>query len=309
MQNSSTTSPFFHSTTPDELKVILDKLRNERFWTGRFRTFLPGLLIPVCLLLWWIISTSGDQATLLPAPSKVIDVLFHPFTDQMASGSIAWSVLVSFIRIFLGFMIAVLVGVPLGLLMGSSEPARSLLSLITEMARPLSAIALLPLSIMIFKARTLTDLFGISQLKYQKHILNELQLGMIFILFWGGFFPILLGTIQGVRGVRKLYIEAARVLGARKRFIFRHILLPGALPDIFTGLRMAIARCWMVIIAAEMLPGTNSGIGYMIRYSYQMSRYDIMLACLVIVAIVGAFLSKGLEAIGEKSLILRSRER
>lgn len=227
----------------------------------------------------------------------------------MSSGSIAWSVFVSIVRISLGFTLAVLIGIPLGLLMGSSDLARNLMSLITEMARPLSAIALLPLSIMIFKAKTLTDLFGLTQLRYQRHILNELQLGMIFILTWGGFFPILLGTIQGVRGVRKLHVEVARVLGARKSFIFRQVLLPGAMPDIFTGLRLAISRCWMVIIAAEMLPGTNSGIGYLIRYSYQMSRYDIMLACLVIVALVGAFFSKGLESIGEKSLMLRSTER
>jgi NitT/TauT family transport system permease protein len=227
----------------------------------------------------------------------------------MSSGSIAWSVFVSIVRISAGFTLAILIGVPLGLLMGSSELARNLMSLITEMARPLSAIALLPLSIIIFKANTLTDLFGLTQLKYQRHILNELQLGMIFILTWGGFFPILLGTIHGVRGVRKLHVEAARVLGAGKSFVFRYILLPGAMPDIFTGLRLAISRCWMVIIAAEMLPGTNSGIGYLIRYSYQMSRYDIMLACLVIVAVIGAFLSKGLESIGEKSLMLRSAER
>ena len=86
-------------------------------------------------------------------------------------------------------------------------------------------------------------------------------------------------------------------------------MIPSALPDIFHGLRMGIGRCWMVIIAAEMLPGTNSGIGYLIRYSYQLSRYDIMLASIIIVAAIGALFSKGLEALGERSLVLRSRER
>jgi NitT/TauT family transport system permease protein len=275
----------------------------------RLARLLPGLVIPVLLIAWWTIATSGGRGGMFPSPGGVVAVLLHPFTDQMSSGSIAWSVFVSIVRISLGFSLAVLTGVPLGLLMGSSDLSRRLLSLATEMARPLSAIALLPLSIMIFRSRTLTDLLGPSSLKYHRHIMNELQLGMIFILTWGGFFPILLGTIQGVRGVRKLYIEAARVLGAGKVFVFRHILLPGALPDVFTGLRLAISRCWMVIIAAEMLPGTNSGMGYLIRYSYQLSRYDVMLACLVIVAVIGAILSKGLEAIGEKSLILRSTER
>lgn len=178
-----------------------------------------------------------------------------------------------------------------------------------EMARPLSAIALLPLSIIIFKARTFAQVLGLRHLMYQKNLLNEMQLGMIFILFWGGVFPVILGTMQGVRSVRKIHLEAAGILGAGRLFTFRNVIVPSALPDIFHGLRMGIGRCWMVIIAAEMLPGTNSGIGYLIRYSYQLSRYDIMLASIIIVACIGAVFSRGLEALGEKSLVLRSRER
>ncbi len=276
--------------------------------SGGWLSRLPGLILPLLLLLWWGFATGGRE-TLLPSPGEVFSVLIHPFTDLMATGSLSWNITVSFIRIMLGFSLAVLAGVPLGMLMGASRHVRSLLSIMVEMARPLSAIALLPLSIIIFKATTLSQFIGLGHLRYQRHMLNELQLGMIFILFWGGVFPIILGTMQGVRSVRRLHLEAAHVLGARRGFVFRHVMLPSALPDIFHGLRLGIGRCWMVIIAAEMLPGTNSGIGYLIRYSYQMSRYDIMLACLVVVAIVGAVLSKGLEALGERSLVLRSRER
>ncbi len=215
----------------------------------------------------------------------------------------------SLARVAVGFSLAALVGIPLGLVMGASAHARRLLSLMVEMARPLSAIALLPLSIIIFKARTFAQVLGLRHLMYQKNLLNEMQLGMIFILFWGGVFPIILGTMQGVRSVRKIHLEAAGILGAGRLFTFRSVIVPSALPDIFHGLRMGIGRCWMVIIAAEMLPGTNSGIGYLIRYSYQLSRYDIMLASIIIVACIGAAFSRGLEALGEKSLVLRSRER
>lgn len=276
---------------------------------GRWFSHLPGLILPALLLLWWTIATGGNSGTIFPSPGEVASVLSHPFTDLMVTGSLFWNVTVSFIRIMLGFCLACLVGIPLGMMMGASSHARRLLSITVEMARPLSAIALLPLSILIFRATTLSQFLGLGHLRYQRHILNELQLGMIFILFWGGVFPIILGTMQGVRSVRNLHLEAARVLGAGRGFVFRSVMLPSALPDIFHGLRLGIGRCWMVIIAAEMLPGTNSGIGYLIRYSYQMSRYDIMLACLVVVAVVGAILSKGLEALGEGSLVLRSRER
>lgn len=227
----------------------------------------------------------------------------------MSQGSIAWSAFVSFSRVLVGFSIAALAGIPVGLLMGASGCFRRSVSLMVEMARPLSAIALLPLSILVFKARTLAQVLGLEELAYRRHILNELQLGMVFILFWGGVFPIILGTMQGVRSVRKLHLEAARILGAGKLLTFTRVIVPSALPDIFHGLRMGIGRCWMVIVAAEMLPGTNSGIGYMIRYSYQLSRYDVMLASIAVVALIGALFSRGLEALGERSLVLRSRER
>ncbi|MCK5064484.1 MAG: ABC transporter permease [Candidatus Fermentibacteraceae bacterium] len=279
------------------------------YWIGSLKNRLPGLVIPLLLLLWWTLNTGGGRDTLLPSPVEVFSILTHPFQDQISTGSLAWSMTVSLVRISLGFSLAALIGIPIGLMMGASRQVRKYLSLMIEMARPLSAIALLPLSIILFKSETLSQFLGLSHLRYQRHLFNEIQIGMIFILFWGGVFPIILGTIQGVRSVRKLHLEAAHVLGARRSFVFRHVMIPSALPDIFHGLKLGIGRCWMVIIAAEMLPGTNSGIGYLIRYSYQLSRYDIMLACLVIVAIIGAFFSKGLEALGEKSLVLRSRER
>lgn len=209
----------------------------------------------------------------------------------------------------MGFFVAVLIAIPLGFFMGSSRNARKYLSFAVEMARPLSPIALVPLSLILFRSRSFVELFNLSHLRYQNHILHEMQIGMVFILFWGAFFPVLLGTIQGVRGVRKIHLEAGRLLGAGRIFLFKHIVLPSALPDIFTGLRLGIGRSWMVIIAAEMLPGTNAGLGYLIRYSYEVLRIDVMVACLVIVAIFGAFFSKGLAALGEKSLVLRSRER
>ncbi len=246
---------------------------------------------------------------MFPAPGMVFRVLLHPFTDQLSTGSLAWSSLVSLTRVSMGFLLAVLFGVPIGLLMGAYGNARKLLSLTVEMARPLSAIALIPLSILIFKATTLAQLLGLHGVMYRRNLLNEVQLGMLFVLFWGGVFPIILGTMQGVRSVRKIHLEAARSLGAGGGFTFRHVMIPSALPDIYHGLRMGIGRCWMVIIAAEMLPGTNSGIGYLIRYSYQLSRYDIMLACIIMVAVIGALFAKGLESLGERSLILRSRER
>ncbi len=272
----------------------------------RVQSLLPGLVIPVLLVSLWFFFNSRS---ILPAPGAVFDVLLNPSADLLSCGSLFWNTGVSLIRVLLGLSIAIMLGTPIGFLMGASNRFRHFTSLITELARPLSPIALLPLSIIIFKDTSFTEVLGLNHLKYSRNILNELQIGMIFILAWGGIFPVILETMHGVRGVRKVYIEAARVLGAGRMFIFKHVLFPASLPDIFAGYRMAVGRCWMVIIAAEMLPGTNSGIGYMLRYSYQLSRLDVMLACIFIIAVIGLVFSRGLELLGKKWLLLRARER
>ncbi len=275
-------------------------------WLRRVRNHLSGFILPALLILLWYVA--ADRMS-LPAPEKVAEVILNPGRDLLASGSLLWNTGISLIRVIMGFILSVAVGTPLGFMMGESERFRKLTSVITELARPLSPLALLPLSIILFKDTNLTEVFGLDQLKYSRNILNELQLGMIFILGWGGVFPVILETMHGVRSVRKVHIEAARVLGAGRIFTFRHVLLPAALPDIFTGYRMAVGRCWMVIIAAEMLPGTNSGAGYLLRYSYQLSRLDVMLACIFVIALIGLLFSRGLERAGERRLRLRAGER
>lgn len=270
------------------------------------RNVLPGLLLPFVIIVLWSIFAHN---TMLPEPFRVISVLTHPSEDLLSCGSLLWNTGVSLIRVLLGLFIAIVLGTPLGFMMGASQRFRRFTSVITELARPLSPIALLPLSIILFKDTSFTEILGLTHLRYSRHLFNELQVGMVFILAWGGIFPVILETMHGVRGVRKVYLEVAGVLGAGKFFTFRNVLLPASLPDIFAGYRMAIGRCWMVIIAAEMLPGTNSGIGYLLRYSYQLSRLDIMLACIFLIALIGLTFSRGLEFAGEKWLLLRTRER
>ena len=270
-------------------------------------SFLSGLILPVFVMLLWSLFTS--ETTLIPPPSTVFSIFLHPGRDVLSCGSILWNTSVSLIRVLIGLFVAVILGTPFGFLMGTCEKFDRFTRIITELARPLSPIALLPLSIILFKDTNFTEVLNLDHLKYGRHIFNELQVGMIFILAWGGIFPIILETKHGVRGIKKLHLEAAKVLGAGRFFTFKHILLPASLPDIFTGYRMAVGRCWMVIIAAEMLPGTNSGIGYLLRYSYQLSRLDIMIACILLIAVIGFVFSRGPELLGEKWLLLRAGER
>lgn len=271
--------------------------------------FAPeGLVIPALLVLLWYMATRGGN-TVLPPPETVLAVLSTPGRDIASSGSMLWNTFVSLARVVAGLLAGILIGTPVGFLMGAHRPSRRMLFLITEMARPLSPLALLPFAIIVFRDTTLTKLAGLSQLRYTRHLFNEIQLGMVFVLFWGAVFPIILDTMHGVRGIRKRHLEVAKVSGAGRWFTFAHVMVPASLPDIASGYRMAVGRCWMVIIAAEMLPGTNSGIGYLLRYSYQISRYDAMAACAVVIAVVGALFAKGLADMGEARLVLRAEER
>lgn len=123
---------------------------------------------------------------------------------------------------------------------------------------------------------------------------------MIFIIFWGGLFPILLNTIHGVSGVRDLWLETARMLGASRHKTFRKVVIPAAIPSIMTGLRIGLGISWMVIIAAEMLPGSDSGVGYLIMYSYELAEMQVLVASMIVIGIMGLILNQGLQFISDR---------
>jgi NitT/TauT family transport system permease protein len=120
---------------------------------------------------------------------------------------------------------------------------------------------------------------------------DQIQLGMIFVIFVGGFFPILTNTLDGVTGLRRSYVLLARTLGASRAQVFRHVYLPAAMPEILTGLRQGLGLCWFVIIAAEMMIGSDSGIGYLLMYAADNAAMDLVIAAMFIIGGVGALLN------------------
>jgi NitT/TauT family transport system permease protein len=190
--------------------------------------------------------------------------------------------------VLLGFSLAAVVGVTLGIVMGSILFVRQVLEPVVELLRPLCPIAWLPFAIVVFKLRTLPQLFGI---QYSRTIFDQVQLGMVFVIFVGGFFPVLTNTLDGVAGVRRNYLLLAQTLGASRRQIFVHVYVPAALPMILTGLRQGIGLSWFVIIAAEMMTGGDSGIGYLLMYASDNSAMDIVIAAMLIIGAIGALLA------------------
>ena len=265
------------------------KKQTSKLCSIEYSKIIGWVVVPTILLMVWQIAAQRlNQPWLLPAPIRITEQLFHPLRPHFASGSLWSNTTISLLRVLIGFAIASLAGVTLGVLTGSVRILRHIVEPTIELLRPLSAIAWLPFAIAVFKLNSLRHLFGISQ--YQP-ILDQIQLGMLFVIFIGGFFPILVNTIDSVTGIRNQYILLAQSLGASRRHIFMHVYLPAAMPQILTGLRLGLARCWMVIIAAEMMIGSDSGIGYLLMYAADNSAMDVTIACMVIIGTVGGLMN------------------
>jgi len=257
-----------------------EKLQNRN---ARNRPNLLGwVAVPVTLLLIWQLAAGYmNQPWIFPPVTRVFEQLAHPLRDHYASGSLLSNTLISLLRVLLGFLLA-------------AVTVRNAIEPIVEVLRPLCPIAWLPFAIAVFKLRTLPQLFG---LRYSHTIFDQVQLGMIFVIFIGGFFPVLTNTLDGVAGVRRNYLLLAKTLGAKRRQIFLHVYLPAAMPMILTGLRQGLGLCWFVIIAAEMMTGSDSGIGYLLMYASDNSAMDIVIAAMMIIGGIGALLSFTMRAI------------
>ncbi|MGB4043499.1 MAG: ABC transporter permease subunit, partial [Thermacetogeniaceae bacterium] len=146
-----------------------------------------------------------------------------------------------------------------------------------------------PLVMAWFGVASFATLFGVGE--GQLYIwLNNLKLSMVYIIFIGAFFPVVTSTIYGVRSVNKTLIDGTLVLGADSRQIFTKVLLPAAAPSIVNGMRTGLGVAWMCLVAAEMLPGSISGVGYLITHAYTVAQTDIVIAGMISIGAVGALL-------------------
>ena len=251
----------------------------------RYR-LLGWTLVPAALIAVWEVSARlVGEYYIFPPASQVAEELLHPFREHYAMGSLLRNTMVSLLRVAFGFAAAAAAAVPLGLAMGSTRRLRGLLEPLLELLRPLCPIAWLPFAIAVFRLYTVPQLFGVD---YSRTIFDQVQLGMVFILFWGAFFPILVNTLDGAAGVRRSYLLLARTLGAGRLQSFLKVRLPAAMPSVLTGLRQGIATCWFVIIAAEMVPGSDSGIGHLLMEAGDLSDMDVVVAAMVIIGGIGA---------------------
>lgn len=228
-----------------------------------YAVFLPVLL----LILWeWAADTGRINGNVIPPPSR----LAATFVQLVTSGKLAQGLLISFQRVLIGFLIASVVGIVLGFLMGLFIPVNKMLSSLVNILRPIPVIALIPIFIIIL---------GIG------------EPANISIIIIGALWPILLNTLAGVLSVDRKLLEVAYVYRISRRKIIFRIVLPSALYHILTGLRLGIGGAWVSVVAAEMI-GATSGIGYMIMFAKSLAQAANMYVLVLVIGVIGFLIDR-----------------
>ncbi len=243
--------------------------------TGKaWRSAGPAALASlVIFVVWAFLARLMQNATLLPSPIAVVQTLLA----LIASGAIFEHASTSLGRIFLSWTLAATIAIPLGIAMGRSDRMDRFVRPFVELLRPISPIAWIPLAIL---------WFGIG------------LAGKVFIIFIGSFFPVLLNTIAGVKGVPPILITAARTFGCTPVQLTTRVCVPAALPTIATGLRISFGTAWMTIISAEMV-AAKSGLGFMIIDGMEILRSDIVIVGMAVIGLLGFFFDTMFRGIEE----------
>ncbi len=255
--------------------AVLVILLSKRWPESVQQWVLPASVSVVGLAIWHVLCQLQNQP-IFPTPAEVLAGLVD-LTHAHESEKVArlWRYIVaSLFRVGVGFTAAALVGIPLGLMAGWSTRTFMAVNPIVQGLRPISPIAWIPVSIL---------WFGVG------------DGAPIFLIFLASFFPIVVGTTAAVQNISQVHVRSAQNFGLSGLELFRRVVFPAALPQIITGLRIALGVAWLVVVAAEMIAVT-SGLGYLINDARNMGmRYDLVVAGMVVIGIIGIILDLGIR--------------
>jgi len=226
-------------------------------------TLLSLATIALLLFVWWLITTMGWVKPLfVPSPQSIL-IKFISIWQDGFTGNPLWShILISTLRVFGAFLLACAIGIPLGLAMGMSPIIRGIFDPPIEFYRPIPPLAYLPLMII---------WFGIG------------ETSKVLLIFLSVFAPVALGARAGVRSAAIEQIHAAYSFGATRWQVLRHVILPAAMPEILTAMRIGIGFGWTTLVAAEMVAATQ-GIGYMVLSASQFLQTAVVMMGIIVIA-------------------------
>ncbi len=271
--------------------------------------YVSPIILPILFIIFWeIYSKQLDNAIILPSVYKVFNIITKPTENLLSIGSLIRNVMVSIVRVGLGYVTAAIIGIPLGIFVGYSRKIEDFLMPFLNLFRPIAPLAWVPLVLAWFGVASMATILNIKSGNLYI-MFNNIKISMIFVIFVGAFFPILTNSIYGVKSVSKTLVDSALTLGATKKDILIKILLPASLPSVVTGLRVGLGVAWMCLVSAEMLPGSLAGIGYLITHAYTVARTDIVIAGMIAISCVGGFFDWGFQKIESKFFKWQSMSR
>jgi len=243
------------------------------------RVMTSAIAIVIFLAIWQLLCMSPTAS--LPGPIVVVkdtwELIIDPFFDNGGTDvGLFWQILASLKRVAIGFTLSAIVGIIVGMILGSSRLIYDAIDPIFQVLRTVPPLAWLPISLAAFQ---------------------DSQPSAIFVIFITAIWPIIINTAVGVQQVPQDYKNVALVLQLSKWKYFTEILFPATIPYVFTGLRIGIGLSWLAIVAAEMLIG-GVGIGFFIWDAWNSSLISEIILALIYVGIVGFFLDRAVELIG-----------
>jgi NitT/TauT family transport system permease protein len=235
---------------------------------GKWERYFWPLLAASFFLAVWYLSVKWTASKIFPSPLDVERGL-----AELVSKGVLWRYMLdSLRRVASGYLTAVALGVPIGLLLGWYPAAGLVVNPSIQIMRPISPIAWIPVSII---------WFGIG------------DMAAIFLVFLASFFPIVVASMNGVRNVPSMYRRAGRNFGLSPAKLLARVVFPAALPQIIVGLRIALGVAWLVVVAAEMI-AVDSGLGYLVIDSRNSGkRYDLVIAAMILIGLIGLCLDMG----------------
>ena len=246
-------------------------------WPFGRQITLSAATVLVLLAIWWAVTAFGLIAPLfLPAPQQVFHQLLVIASPQGFMDATLWQHLAaSLTRIVIALLAAMLIGVPTGILMGLSKTARGILDPLIQLYRPVPPLAYLPLMVI---------WFGIG------------ETSKILLIYLAIFAPVVMSTLAGVKSAQQVRLRAAQSLGASRWQTLWFVVLPGALPEILTGLRIGLGVGWSTLVAAELIAATR-GLGFMVQSAGEFLATDVVLAGIAVIALIAFSLELGLRAL------------
>lgn len=271
-----TTAPVVPAAAePDLAPPPTPKAARRRSWSSLTVRFAS---VAAAIVVWQLLTANDVRLWLRFDTLPTVGDIVTAFGNRLATEDYWLDLGQSLIRILTGFAIAAVAGVITGIMLGRSAAFADSFGPLTELARPIPAIAIVPVAILLFP----TD-----------------EAGIVFITFLAAYFPIMVSTRHAVRALPTLWEDSVRTLGGSRWDVITRVVLPGILPGVFGGLSVGIGVAWICVISAEMISG-RLGVGYRTWQAYTVLAYPDVFVGIITIGVLGFATSAAVELVGRR---------